>query len=602
MSHSQSDSPETKAIDEPPTTEASQQRLDLSPAEKLPSRVAVSASQRARATPSALEAQTPRRKRPSHFRLVFDQTLVTDQVLNHPYRGSGTTDDPFVVEYLPNDARNPMLFPQWVKWAITILVATATLAVALVSSAYTGGLEQIVVEFHSSDIVGTLGISLFVLGFAIGPLLWAPLSELYGRQILYIGTYAALTAFNAGAAGSKGMPSLLVMRFFAGAFGSSPLTNSGGIIADMFPSSQRGLAMTLFAAAPSLGPAIGPICGGFLGQAAGWRWVEGFLAAFTGAIWIIGSLTIPETYSPVILRRRAAKMSKMTGKCYVSKLQVEQGPKTVTHELKTAIIRPWILLFMEPIVLVLSVFQAIVYGTLYLTFAAFPIVYQEDRGWSLGIGGLAFLGIAVGIICAVIYSLWDNARYVRVLDSVKGRASPEARLPPGMVGSVALPISLFWFAWTNSPSIHWSVSIIATAPFGFGMTLIFLSIVNYLIDAYVIYAASVLAANTVLRSLFGAAFPLFTTDMYNNLGIHWASSIPAFLALACVPFPFVLHRYGAAIRLKCKYSAAAAAVLEQLRQSSTQKEEVEEKQVDEKRHDKDPDPRKIHNEDSSSCS
>jgi MFS family permease len=300
------------------------------------------------------------------------------------------------------------------------------------------------------------------------------------------------------------------MRFFAGAFGSSPLTNSAGVIADLFSASERGLAMTVFAAAPSLGPSIGPIVGNFLGQAKGWRWVEGFLAIFAGSVWIICSLTVPETYTPVILRRRAAKLSKITGKVYKSKLEIDKGKKTVVQALKVALTRPWVLLFMEPIVLLLSIFMAIVYGTLYMTFAAFPIVYREDRHWSLGIGGLSFVGIGVGIVFAVLYSLWDNKRYAKVSDEHNGKAPPEARLPPGMVGSVAIPISLFWFAWTNSPSIHWSVSIIGTAPFGFGMTLVFLGIVNYLVDAYVIYAASVLAANTVLRCMFGAGFPLFT--------------------------------------------------------------------------------------------
>jgi hypothetical protein len=104
----------------------------------------------------------------------------------------------------------------------------------------------------------------------------------------------------------------------------------------------------------------------------------------------------------------------------------------------------------------------------------------------------------------------------------------------------------------------------AGAPFGFGMVLVFLSIMNYLIDAYLIYAASVLAANSVLRSLFGAAFPLFTSYMYADLGIHWASSIPAFLALACVPFPFLFYKYGATIRLRCKFAAEAAAYLEKM--------------------------------------
>jgi MFS family permease len=170
-----------------------------------------------------------------------------------------------------------MLYKDSTKWIITMGAAFTTLAVALVSSAYTGGLEQIIMEFHISAEVATLGLSLFVLGFAIGPLIWAPFSEIYGRQVLFVTTYTALTAFNAGAAGAQNSWTLIIMRFFAGAFGSSPLTNSGGVLADIWPATHRGLAMSLFAAAPFLGPCLGPVIGGFLGMNAGWRWVEGFL-------------------------------------------------------------------------------------------------------------------------------------------------------------------------------------------------------------------------------------------------------------------------------------------------------------------------------------
>ena len=407
--------------------------------------------------------------------------------------------------------------------------------------------------------------------FAIGPLLWAPLSELYGRQILFFGTYGVLTAFNAGAAGSQNIQTLVILRFFAGAFGSSPLTNAGGVIADMFSASQRGLAMSVFAAAPFMGPTLGPIVGGFLGETEGWRWVEGLMAIFTGVLWIIGSLTIPETYAPVLLRKRADALTKKTGKVFKSKIEVDRGKQSLGEAFKIALSRPWILLFREPIVLLLSIYMAIIYGTLYMMFAAFPIVFQQNRGWSEGIGGLAFLGVAVGMIAAVIYTIPDNNRYKRAEDAgiAKGEigAPPEARLPPAMIGSVCIPIGLFIFAWTNYPSIHWIVCIIFTAPFGFGMVLVFLSIMNFLIDAYTIYAASVLAANSVLRSAFGAVFPLFTTYMYDNLGIHWASSIPAFLALACVPFPFLFYKYGPTIRRKCKFAREAAETMEKLKHS-----------------------------------
>jgi len=140
-----------------------------------------------------------------------------------------------------------------------------------------------------------------------------------------------------------------------------------------------------------------------------------------------------------------------------------------------------------------------------MTFAAFPIVF-EKRGWSQEISGLSFLGIMIGQLLGMTFAVFDNRRFKRLADKAPhGRPPPEARLFPAMVGAIALPIGLFWFAWTNSPSIHWIVCLIGVVPFGFGQVLIFLSIVSYLVDAYTIYAASVLAANAILRALFGAA-------------------------------------------------------------------------------------------------
>jgi multidrug resistance protein len=243
------------------------------------------------------------------WRLVFDQKVITEEVAQHPYAGSGTNEDPYVVTWLPHDPRNPMSFSAIKKWSITILVSFVTLAVALVSSAFSGGMGQIVVHFGVAEEVVILGVSLFVLGFAIGPLIWAPLSEIFGRRHIFTISFAFLTAFNAGAAGATNIQTLIILRFLAGCFGSSPFGNAGGTIADMFPASQRGIAISFFAAAPFLGPTIGPIIGGFLATGAGWRWVEGFLAAFSGALWLCIIFLLPETYAPVLLRRRAAKLS-----------------------------------------------------------------------------------------------------------------------------------------------------------------------------------------------------------------------------------------------------------------------------------------------------
>lgn len=516
-----------------------------------------------------VEGLKPGREHISHMKLVWDQAGVTDSVLNHHYSGEGTVESPYIVDFLPEDTHNPYLFPEWKKWMITILQAIATLAVAFVSTAFSGGIFQVIRFFRIDQEIAILGISLFVLGFAIGPLFWAPLSEFYGRRLLFFITYMAMTAFNAGAAGAQNIETLIILRFFAGAFGSSPLTNSGGVIADMFHAHERGLAGAVFAVAPFLGPCIGPIVGGFLGEAEGWRWVEGLMAIFTGVVWIVVTLVVPETYAPVLLRKRAAKLSAMTGKVYASRADFA-NKKTMPQQFKVAIMRPWVLLFREPIVLLTGIYIAIIYGTLYMLFAAFPIVFQQYRGWSAGVGGLAFCGVAVGMMLAVVYAVYDNKRYARISHATGGNAPPEARLPPAIIGSVLLPVGLFWFAWTCQPSVHWIVPIIAGGVFACGLVLVFLSLLNYLIDSYVLYAASVLAANAVLRSLFGAAFPLFTTYMYHNLGIHWASSIPAFLALACMPFPFLFWKYGAVIRQKCKFAAEAAQMLQMMRAHQVQ--------------------------------
>lgn len=168
------------------------------------------------------------------------------------------------------------------------------------------------------------------------------------------------------------------------------------------------------------------------------------MAIFTGVLWLTCAFLVPETYAPVLLRKRAAALSKKTGQVYASKLDIEQGRKTPGQAFAIALTRPWVLLFREPIVLLLSIYMAVIYGTLYMLFGAFPIVYQQGRGWSPGIGGLAFVGVAVGMIAAVIYSIWDNKRYNKAIDeSPNGIAAPEARLPPALVGSIAMPIGLF---------------------------------------------------------------------------------------------------------------------------------------------------------------
>lgn len=210
----------------------------------------------------------------------------------------------------------------------------------------------------------------------------------------------------------------------------------------MFPAAERGIALSMYTAAPLIGPCLGPVIGGFLGMTRGWRWVEGLLAILTGFLFLIIAIFLPETYAPVLLRRRAAKLAQLTGDIYLSKTDIDRkGTPSLFRTLSTALSRPWTLLFTEPIVLLLNIYMAIIYGTLYMLFAAYPIVFQEIRGWNQGIGGPPFLGVLVGTLAAAVYNFLEHKRYRAKIMTKK--PAPEDRLPPSMIGAIAAPIGQF---------------------------------------------------------------------------------------------------------------------------------------------------------------
>jgi hypothetical protein len=242
----------------------------------------------------------------------------------------------------------------------------------------------------------------------------------------------------------------------------------------------------------------GPIAGGFLGETQGWRWILGLAAILGGVVWIATTLATRETYAPFILRCRAKALSRMTGSVYVSRIDAGRPPKTLSQELSVSFTRPWILLFREPIVLLASLYISIVYGTLYMFFAGFPIVFQVTRGWSQGAAGLPFVGVAIGVCLATLAAGVDNKRYVRLCAAAnaEGRpVEPEARLGTAMAGSIILPIGLFLFAWTTYPPVHWIAPIIGAMLFSCGLVMVFISLMSYLIDSCTFDPCFVLLCN-----------------------------------------------------------------------------------------------------------
>lgn len=243
--------------------------------------------------------------------LLFNHAAITSDIVTDNYEGSGTASDPYKVHWIERDPRDPKLMPPARKAIITAFAVIITPASTFASSTYSGCMIEIEENMQASEEVVILGISLYVLGLAIGPLLWAPLGELYGRQIILFISYGGFTAFGAGAVASQNIATLVVLRFLSGCFASSSTTNTGGIIADIYAAEQRGFAMAMFAAALFVGPVLGPIAGGFLGEKAGWRWVQGLTAIFSGLQWVLSAFLIPEAYETL---RELRSYPKLLGK------------------------------------------------------------------------------------------------------------------------------------------------------------------------------------------------------------------------------------------------------------------------------------------------
>ncbi|KAI0125858.1 major facilitator superfamily domain-containing protein [Xylariales sp. AK1849] len=488
-----------------------------------------------------------------------DASLVSLDILNHDFPGYGTPEDPYLVRWIENDPANPLQFPSSRKWMNAMVLAFAVFMVSIASSGFSQGTTDIKSEFNVNQTVALLMTSLFVLGFALGALVLSPLSEVYGRRELYVWTFAAFVVCSGVIGFAPSISFVLAFRLLGGLAGSFTQAVAPAVIADMFQAQDRGFVLSIFTLAGLMGQMLGPIACGFLDAAFGWRSLAVLIAGASFPVWIILTITFPETYAPALLKKRAQKLSKITGKTYI--VDGMQEEKTIATQLRVGALRPWVILIYEPIVTLLSLFLSVVHGTLFLLFAAYPIVYQQVRGWPQGVASLPFLAIALGIVISLIYvAAIDQKRYANLVTKYNGDVPPEARLPPAMLGSVALPIGLFWFAWSNDPSTFWLISVSAGVFFGFGMVLLYMSLTNYLVDAYLGYAASALAASTVLRSIAGAIFPLFTAQMYNSLGIHWASSVPGFLALVFVPCLVMFYKYGHVIRSKTRFGQEAAKI------------------------------------------
>ncbi|GAA5863585.1 hypothetical protein JCM3774_006537 [Rhodotorula dairenensis] len=491
--------------------------------------------------------------------------------------------DPNKVDWEEDDPHNPQNWSVKYKWLVVILCAQATLVVTFASSAPSSATRQVAQDFNAGTEVAELTTALFLAGYVAGPLLWAPLSEMYGRRPIFVLSLAVFVIFQIGCALAQNIWTLIICRFFAALFASSPLVVAGGVVADVFDPVRRGDAMSLFSASVFLGPVLGPIIAGFtvMNQSLRWRWVYAWIAFWGLGSWILLAIFLPETYHPVLLKQRAERLRKDHPEEHGEKYaELERADFSLHSIITRTLARPLVMLVVEPIMLTVTIYLSVVYGLLYGLFSVIPIIFQQTRGFNPGESGLVFIGVGIGTTIGAATSVWTQRGYPELLRKWHGHPPPEHRLFGAMLAGPFLILGIFWLGWTgNDPSIHWAVPAVSTIFIGMSFTLVFISFLTYLVEVYLMYSASALSGNTVVRSAVAAAFPLFITQMFTNLGIGWGASTFGFIAVAITPSPFLFYKYGWRLRQMSRFAPCLDVGLrEQVFEEERQEQERKEKE------------------------
>ncbi|KAJ7867802.1 multidrug resistance protein 4 [Mycena leptocephala] len=487
-------------------------------------------------------------------------TIEGSSAQDHPARGPSANPEDKKTELQQNieddwqdDPENPRNWPFAKKWTTTSIVSLYTFVPPLSSSIMAPGLPEVAIKYHITNAtILALTLSIFLISYGIAPLILAPLSEMYGRRwVMNLGNLITI-AFSIGCAFAPTTGSLMAFRFLSGASGSASLACGGGVISDLFSERDRSAAMALYTLGPLIGPVLGPIMGGFVTETVGIKWVFIIVAGLGGIASALGFPLVRETYAP-LLRLRKAKMSADPEKAALGHPVLIKEHSSKLHYLWNYLSRPAILLFGSPVCFMLSLYMAFMYGIYYLMFTTFDTLFIGTYGFNTGTSGLTYIGLGMGFVLATAFTAkWANQIYLHLAKKNGGKAEPEMRIPAVILGSLFVPVGLFWYGWSAAAKIHWIMPIIGTAIFGFGMTTTFLPMQLYLVDTFT-FAASALSAASVFRSLFGCVFPLFGAPMFAALGIGGGNSLLGGLALVLgIPFPVYLYYHGASIRAKSK--------------------------------------------------
>ncbi|TGZ82111.1 MFS general substrate transporter [Ascodesmis nigricans] len=445
---------------------------------------------------------------------------------------------------------HPMNMPLWKKLFITIINCSMAMITMMSISLMTPAITTICAEFGVSLEVGALTYGMYVLGWAIAPMILSPLSDIWGRRYFYVFSWILFIITFVACALAPNMACLLVFRFLAGLAGSPAIALNAGTLTDIWEGESRGRAIGIVVIVSYLGPVLAPIIGGYIVQYLSWKWTLWLTPIIAGAV-LLPVIWCPETHAPTILEKQVKKERKRSKNMHLH----AEGARTINFSvIRKAVAKPFQLLFTEPIIMGVSMYIAVLSGILYLYFGAYPYVFRRIYKLSIGDSSLAFLGLVIGCLAAVPAVLIMAKQYRKL--KATGSGAPEDSLRWAIWAALLLPVGPFILGWTSKKDISYFVPACGGIVFGFSSLILIVAFYTYLSEAYdTAHAGSVFAGILFVRSIVTAGFPVAMPKMYDNLGVNWASSTLGFILIAIAWVPAGLFRYGERYRRRSPFAA-----------------------------------------------
>lgn len=480
-------------------------------------------------------------------RLDFDIPLTFTMTI----RREDNDQEVILLQFAPKDPENPFNWPAAKKRFLTYQLCAMTLMIGLATTAYSSGISSMCADFGVSTEIGQLGLLLFNGVCAIAPLFLAPFCELVGRKIIYVGAYACFIIMFIGLALGKNVATILVCRALLGLFGCVGTILVGGTFSDMHPPESRARSMALFSYVAILGTVGAPIYAGFIDETIGWRWIEGVQGLANLPLFALILFFFTETRGGVVLKKRAKLLRQKTGEeRYISEMELEAGDlKGMLHASSVKAIK---MLATEPVVFFFGLWIAFAWFLTFLFLSVITITFEEKRGWSHGIGGLPYISLCIGVTIGFVAHFLQIGKYEQISKDPNRQVKPEDRLYGAMCGAVFLPIGLFIYSFTQYGYLPWIAPTIALAPIAIGIFFIFESCYSFTADCYGENSSSAIAGQGLMRNMLGGVSPLFASQFFHNVGSQYAGLILALIGTLLTAIPFVMFKWGPALRQRSK--------------------------------------------------